>query len=220
MISRSVFRFIIVVMIQTTIFTNPIHLMLNDQNYVIHRTIRFKPPLRLFQDNSSIDLIPPLITKPGDFSYLVNTTGHIVTWYIADKNPGNYSIQHNYQYIDTERNKTWLENRTISISIDNLPIGVHLYTIIVEDSWGNTASDDVLVTVHEVANTPTFSLPNNNPGDLSDMLLVVGLSALVVALVLISGIRYRRRQRTQDLYANLPPEDALELELLHDKELF
>ncbi|MFW9777794.1 MAG: hypothetical protein ACFFE8_02990 [Candidatus Heimdallarchaeota archaeon] len=220
MISHRNFRLIIVVIIQTAIFANPINLMLSDQNYIVYRTIKARSPLQLFQDNSSIDLTPPLITKPADFSYLVNTTGHNITWYIADKNPGNYSIQHNYQYIDTEMNKTWLENGTVSVSIDNLPIGTHLYTIIVEDSWGNRASDDVLVNVHQIANTPTFSLPENNPSSLSEMLLIVGLSILALLLVLIIGIGYRRRDIGQDLYANLPPEDALELELLTDKELF
>lgn len=163
------------------------------------------------QQNATLDLIPPIIIGPPDISYLVNTTGHNITWEIADKNPRNYSIQHNYLYIETEKNKSWTQNQSVSISIDHLPIGIHLYIIIVEDLWNNKIADDVKVNVKETAYVPTFNYSTTsliNLGDFLNPFFLLGIGLLSL-LAIVGRIKIRRKE---DLDIDLPPEDPLELE--------
>ena len=211
---------IVVVLLQSSFLDYPIiHLSTNIPSYEINQRVSINMPLKITQENASLDTTAPIITRPADVSYLVNTTDHNITWYIADKNPRNYSIQHNYQYIESEWDKTWSENQSISISVDNLSIGIHLYTIIVEDSWNNTNSDDVLVTVKEIAYEPTFENANDNPTNLANMasfFFIIGISLSIILVIFFRGIRHRRRQ---DFLPNLPPEDPLELESWDEDEL-
>lgn len=183
--------------------------------WIIHPKV-LKNPLFTLKQNSSLDLIPPIITEPSDISYLVNTTGHNITWYIADENPRNYSIQHNYQYIETEWNKTWIENQSVTVSIDGLPIGIHLYTIIAEDSWNNKFSDDVIVSVKETANIPSFPISTTSSFDIYDYLnlfFLFGIS-LILLLIVLGIIRNGKKEEKP---IKLPPEDPLELETLEEE---
>ena len=215
MINRSCPLLIVLIIIQSAILfssVNPSMIIYNNKVKVIQITHIASVSFEISQENMNSDIIAPIITRPADISYLVNTTGHNISWYIADKNPSNYSILHNYRYIDTERNKTWSENQTISLSIDNLPIGIHLFSIIVEDLGHNTVSDDVVVMVLEKANFPAFTVTNTNADGLVELveeyiIFGLGLSVLVLAsVVLIGRSRYRKRF---DLRLRLPPEDPL-----------
>lgn len=176
----------------------------------------------ILQENVTTDFINPIISGPIDISYLVNTTGHNISWYIADKNPRNYSIQHNYQYIETERNNSWSKNQTITYSVDNLPIGIHLFTILVEDFAHNQAYDDVVVMVRESAVIPTFTLPNTSPDFFTNLIndyftLGLGLTVVILIIILIIGsIRFKRRSEVSKL---LPPQDPLELEFIDENDI-
>jgi hypothetical protein len=223
MFKQALIRLIVFILLQGTFFTQSSDFILVDNTIDgSDQAISIELIPKIIQSNSSADLTAPNVTSPADINYLVNTTGHFITWYIADENPGNYSIFHNYLFIDTERNKTWSENGSINISVDNLPIGVHIYSIRVEDFWGNEATDNVLVTVRGVANTPTFDFTNtdrNNFPDFDQMLFISAISSIIIILMIFGSIRYRRRRKIQDLISNLPPEDPLELETLNDANL-
>ncbi|WP_455463918.1 hypothetical protein [Candidatus Hodarchaeum mangrovi] len=214
---RSIIRIFHLLILLFSIIFSPIHSPITNTtfNWIIHPR-EFKIPIFAIKQNSSLDLIPPIITGPSDISYLVNTTGHNITWYIADKNPKNYSIQHNYQYIETEWNKTWTENQSVTVSIDGLPIGIHLYTIIAEDTWNNRLSDDVIVSVKETANVPSFPISTLSPFDLADyvnLFFLFGIS-MILLLIVLSIIRNRKKE---EIPIKLPPEDPLELEVIKEE---
>ncbi len=68
-----------------------------------------------------------------------------------------------------------------SISVDGLEIGTYNYTISVVDVGGNTASDEVIVTVQLPTNLPTDTL----------LFIGVGVGAVVVVLVVVVVLRKR-----------------------------
>lgn len=225
MITRSSPWLIICIIIQGAILVIHINqrmIICNADGKIEHISDNRAKLLGIAQDNVTSDFIAPFITSPADVSYLVNTTGHTIAWYIADKNPGNYSILHNYRYIDTERNHTWLANQTVIYSIDNLSIGIHLFSILVEDLNQNTFSDEVFVTVLEKAVFPTFTetstTSDDHPGLFEEYFTYgLGLAVLIlVSVIIVGGRKYRKRL---NLPLKLPPEDPLELELLDEKDI-
>ncbi len=224
MIIKSKLPWIKLIIIQGVIISCTInHFAITFQNSAefLHNSIIETFNKKLVQENTSIDSIAPEIIGSSDMSYLVNTTGHNITWYISDKNPLNYSILHNYLYIETERNKTWSENQTVIFSVDNLLVGIHLFTIIVEDLSHNTFSDDVVVMVGEKANFPTFTTTNTEPADSNQNiqeLFILGLILAVIILVSMVIVENRRNKKRIDLPFKLPPEDALELEFLDEQD--
>ena len=204
------------------IFSYPIdNSMTNTKKNLNFQRVYSKLPLKISIEKSISDSSVPIITRPIDINYLVNTTGNTIEWYIADTNPGNYSVQHNFQFIDSHRNITWTENQSIVISIDNLQIGVHLYSILVEDSWGNEITDDVLVTVRGIVNEPNFNYTVPNPYNLSEfteVLFIIGISLFVIILITIAIISSNRYRKWRVLFTDLPPKDPLELESFEDEE--
>jgi hypothetical protein len=179
-------------------------------NHLINQRVDRNPLLSIYQENISLDTTPPTISDPVDIIILVNATDHNITWFIADKNPRNYSIYHNYQQIESELNKTWLENQSIVFSLNHLMIGIHVFTITVDDSWNNSATNDVLVTVREAAYVPSFENPNDSPTNLPDPFTVFLI--IIISLLIISTIFFRTKRKKQVFKSNLPPEDPLELE--------
>jgi len=93
---------------------------------------------------ADIDSSPPVILSNGDFSYESGSLGNLVNWTLQDYNPDYYTIYRNNADIDTD---SWLSDELISLNVDYLIEGVHNYTIIAYDDYGNYASDTVLVTV-------------------------------------------------------------------------
>ncbi|MCE7749317.1 MAG: hypothetical protein GPJ51_13085 [Candidatus Heimdallarchaeota archaeon] len=86
----------------------------------------------------------PLITGSDDFTVESGTFGNFVNWTVIDDNPDIYEIYRNDYLLDSD---TWDSSEDISINIDYLADGIHNYTIIVYDTYGNYAKDTVLVTV-------------------------------------------------------------------------
>ncbi|MHA2276286.1 MAG: hypothetical protein ACXAC2_10985, partial [Candidatus Kariarchaeaceae archaeon] len=184
----------------------------NELIYGIDYRVGHNSLSKISQENSSLDITPPTVSDPVDIIILVNTTEHNITWYIADKNPRNYSIQHNYQTLEAERNRTWTENQSISFPLHDLMIGIHLFAIVVEDSWNNSAMDEVLVTVREAAYVPSFENPNDNSTNLAEiytLFFILGVILLIIIAVIFRSTKYRKKRI---LYHSLPPEDPLELE--------
>ena len=68
---------------------------------------------------------------------------------------------------------TWISSSPITINVDGLSLGSHLYTIVVSDQIGNDATDTVEVTVTDTG-TPWDLGDVNHDGnvDIVDALLV------------------------------------------------
>ncbi|MHA1224301.1 MAG: right-handed parallel beta-helix repeat-containing protein [Candidatus Heimdallarchaeaceae archaeon] len=120
----------------------------------------------------SLDLYPidyqlQLIETPEDYSFLENTSGYNLIWVAMDNNPDFYKIYRNDTEIQTG---TWSSGIPISLSIDGLSVGVYNYTILLNDTLGNTIKDTVWVTVTEnfppylISNTEDFSYVEGTTG--------------------------------------------------------
>jgi len=98
----------------------------------------------------------PTIDSPSDKVYHFHTEGHSIEWELTDANPFGY-----YLYINGDLDSwgVWT-GASVSISIDGRPIGVHNYTMLVNDTSGNYASDTVLVTVWDTE--PFLESPYGN----------------------------------------------------------
>jgi parallel beta-helix repeat protein len=92
-----------------------------------------------------VDTTPPTISRPADIEYEYGTTGHTITWVLEDLNPHRYTV---YLSGVPVRAGMWnSSSETITISVDGLDAGIHIYTIVVTDAHGNSVCDTVMVTV-------------------------------------------------------------------------
>jgi len=96
----------------------------------------------------------PIIWHPGDQYYNFDTTGHFITWVVDDANPFAY-----YLYIDETLDSWSVWTGAIpQTSIDGLQIGEYNYTLLVNDTNGNSGRGTVFVFVFDTA--PAFEGPN------------------------------------------------------------
>ncbi len=100
-------------------------------------------------DNVTVYVIPdttaPDIDSPEDVTYSEGSSGNSIIWTPEDFNPSLYTV-----YLDgsTYVNGLWnSSSESISVDIDGLALGDYNFTLVVEDTYGNTASDIVWVTV-------------------------------------------------------------------------
>lgn len=92
-----------------------------------------------------LDSTIPEITPPDDIVYFEGEVGNNITWVVYDEHPGYYEVSRNgtfYTY------GIWNETSdSITICVDGLEVGVYLYDVLVGDSFGNNATDLVIVIV-------------------------------------------------------------------------
>ncbi len=99
------------------------------------------------------------ITHPEDFNLSVGSVGHSITWFPLASNPDSFQIL---------RNGIWIAGgewtgESITINIDNLPLGCYNFTCIAFASSGDNMSDMVTVSVTEPQNiTPSIIDPPQN----------------------------------------------------------
>jgi surface protein len=105
-----------------------------------------------------VDTTPSDISNPNDFNYNLDATGNQIIWTVGDENPGVYNITLDGILFTTD---VWTDG-TITLDIDGLILGVYEFVIFVYDTYGNMASDAVVVTVNE-----NLSTDISNPDDLS-----------------------------------------------------
>ena len=92
------------------------------------------------------DVIPPLFEHPSNLVYPFGATGNQLIWKPVDLNTlGNYMLLSPSGNVSG----TWNNNDELVFNVDGLPVGVHNYTIIIGDFFGNFGQDTVLVTVYD-----------------------------------------------------------------------
>ena len=96
--------------------------------------------------NFTVDTTAPVISTPEDQILEYGTTGNI-TWKINETNPDKYWVLINGAEFVSPRNYTSGED--LVVHIDILALGVWNYTIIANDTAGNSASDHVNVTIQD-----------------------------------------------------------------------
>ncbi|MFX1261984.1 MAG: nitrous oxide reductase family maturation protein NosD [Promethearchaeota archaeon] len=99
------------------------------------------------------DTISPEIVGPEDVTYKEGDEGKSLLWSVFDINLESYAIYVDDVFVESY---DWPEGSdTIGISIDGLPAGEYKYTLKVYDLGGNSASDNVTVTVEGKIPVPT-----------------------------------------------------------------
>ena len=91
-------------------------------------------------------LAPPVISHPQDFAYNRGTTGNTISWTITDANVGTTGYQVTRNSISVSSG-SWTSGVPVTINVDGLPAGIHLYEITANDGLGDQVQDDVQVTV-------------------------------------------------------------------------
>gem|GEM_PF-4137173 len=111
--------------------------------------------LSLFIQNSWADESQPEIFSPLDQTLEQGDTGEIV-WNVVDKNPDAYRVLRNWILVEGPSN--YKSGKDIRISINSTQLGIWNYIIYANDTFGNSASDQVDITI--IDNTsPIISEP-------------------------------------------------------------
>ncbi len=126
-----------------------------------------------------------IVSSPDDFTYLVNSTGHMLSWVITDDNITNpiYLI---YKNGTEEVNQTWIPDELIEFNVDGFVSGVHNITLVATDGFGNYVEDTVMISVTSV---------EENEFDSETLLNAVYGVLITVGVVSISMILLLRRRK-------------------------
>ena len=123
--------------------------------YVADNYIKFLN-YRLTTRGSSGDTTAPSINHPSDIVYSEGTDGHSITWSVSDSNPDTYTIKRDATTIESG---SW-NNGNLEINVDGLTIGSYTYTLEVQDDYGNSVSDSVVVSVED-NESPSINSPDD-----------------------------------------------------------
>jgi C4-type Zn-finger protein len=100
-------------------------------------------------DNSN-----PVISKPAnDLQYSEESTGNVLSWNSTDTYPDTYVIYRNGTPVASGN---WTIATNITLNVDGLAKGHYNFTLIVQDTSGNSVNDTAFVTVIDVID-PIFS---------------------------------------------------------------
>lgn len=120
-----------------------------------------------------VDTTNPTIDHPTDISYTFEDTGNSFTWQPRDNNPQTYVLTLDGEVIESD---SW-DGGDITVDVDGLDVGSHIYLILITDASGNSVSDSVAVTVLEPVTTPTPT--DEEPWSLLLVILsFIGISSL------------------------------------------
>jgi len=100
------------------------------------------------------DNTDPTINEPDDVTYEEGETGNSIEWAATDTNPYKYSIAKDGLVVEEGY---WESGVAISIDVDGLDVGNYTYVCSVNDTGGNSASDEVDVTVTAPEEVSEFS---------------------------------------------------------------
>jgi len=96
--------------------------------------------LRIYED------VLPVIEGPADFAFYFTELGHTISWNVSDDNLNKFTVMDNDEvYSSGNINPA---EPIITVSLNDLMIGEHNFTLHVNDTSGNTAEDTVVVTVN------------------------------------------------------------------------
>ncbi|MHA2142589.1 MAG: hypothetical protein ACXADF_06440 [Candidatus Thorarchaeota archaeon] len=123
----------------------------DDSDPDIHNGIvMWRYPYRIYI--LKFDFDPPVLDALEDMGYEYGTNGHSLTWNANDAYPEIYTVTLNGIEIASG---PW-SGESISIDIDDLPRGTHVYECTANDEAGQSTSDTVLVVVYDTSPEPEF----------------------------------------------------------------
>ncbi len=156
-----------------TDFEHTWDLWVDDQNctYIIGETASSNFPTRhAYQgDQGGKDMFltklfldeAPVISTPSNFDFSEFTSGNQINWTITDSvaKQGNYTVFKNGSVWETYENLLWNPGVELHVTVDGLIKGIYNFTILADDGYGLTASDEVIVNV--TGNSPTITGSND-----------------------------------------------------------
>ncbi len=116
--------------------TYEIKLVATDQ----HRNSAFDIISLRFYEN-----VTPIIYGPDDIEFLFTLTGYSLTWNMSDDFLNTYSLTRNGVVVASGTIDS--DEPVITYNLDGLSIGVYNFTLLIDDTSGNIATDEVTVTV-------------------------------------------------------------------------
>ncbi|MHA2402296.1 MAG: hypothetical protein ACXADH_04830, partial [Candidatus Kariarchaeaceae archaeon] len=90
------------------------------------------------------DTIDPVIDYPTGFSYEYGSTSNNITWNPSDLNSGSYVIFRNGTFFTSD---SWSNGTPIIINVDAQVLGLHNFTLYLNDTSGNTVSHSVFISI-------------------------------------------------------------------------
>ena len=104
----------------------------------------------VFTDTKS----PVFVGQPSNVSYLLGSTGYNASWTVIDDlGPANFTLYSNGVFVVTS---SWYNNTAITILLDGFPVGVYNFTIVFNDTTGNSVSDTIWLTVFIDTTSPNI----------------------------------------------------------------
>ncbi|MFW9958161.1 MAG: right-handed parallel beta-helix repeat-containing protein [Candidatus Odinarchaeota archaeon] len=141
----------------------------------------------------------PTINHPENITYTFGTTGHYITWIASSFHPSFYQL---FKDGDSIVLHPW-SGSAITVNVDGLDIGYYVFALYVVDTFGQSATDTVIVSVipetpdilpNSTATTTTSSTTNGTTDEriLQQIAMMVSLgSAGVIILIVVLVIRSR-----------------------------
>lgn len=146
-----------------------------------------------------VDTTAPIITSPSDITYDEGATGNNVTWQVTDLSNGTFIA-----YLDDvpiSNATAWTSGDLILLNVDGLTPGTYNLTIVATDTYGNSVSDTVLITVTSATSSEpgtedeTSSDEASSDGGINPILiggiLIGSLGAALGGLITFRRIRMR-----------------------------
>ena len=93
-----------------------------------------------------IDSTKPIPNTPQDITYQEFSGGHSITWQVNERYPDSYIVYRNGTNVQEGKLERWQD---VFRNVNNLPLGAYNYTVFVNDSSGNWATDTVWVFVYD-----------------------------------------------------------------------
>jgi parallel beta-helix repeat protein len=138
------------------------------------------------------DMVPEIFDPPADFSYVEGSTGNFIFWNCSDFNPELYWVYMNGSIYETD---VWDDSgitKALTIGIDGLSLGVYNFTLVIQDTSGQTAMDTVFVTVVLPSTTSTTTGTNTGTQAPNILLLTAAAGTAVVAVIVVLVV-WRKR---------------------------
>ena len=127
------------------------------------------------------NFVPPEIGSPPDVSITAGSTNHTISWNCTDSDSFSYAVYRNGSLMAQDE---W-SGGVIEVSLDDLEVGVHNFTCVVEDEVGLISSDTVWVRVESVDSTTGVRPPPEWLLPLGPVSL--GITAIALAIIIVFG---------------------------------
>ncbi|MEM2142781.1 MAG: hypothetical protein QXQ81_05950 [Candidatus Thorarchaeota archaeon] len=137
---------------KTVTWTNQTEFTLNMTGYAIGvydvKLVATDLNLNTAEDRIKVRIyenVTPIVVGPGNISIYYTETGKTLRWNVTEDNPHKYVVYRNgTQFASGTVDPTRMH---VTISLDGLQIGIHLFSLKVNDTSNNVAVHNVTVTV-------------------------------------------------------------------------